>query len=202
MRGFWPPVPILFSWGDMEAGKRYAGLDLAKRTTEVCVVTDGGVVVERVSRMKTGGKGRERSALLFRKSSVAGMEVRAYEFLSARRLLAEAGYAVYILNPGKLRVIWQSTKKTGKEDALKIAKFIQRYPEEELPLVSLPNEREEELRRLTAMKQFLVKTRTALVNRLHALYVQAGETGLKNKDPAAAESAATRRDAGDDNGKH
>jgi transposase len=72
-------------------------------------------------------------------------------------------------------MIWQSTKKTDKEDALKIAKFIQRYPEEELPLVSLPTEQEEELRQLISMKQFLVKMRTALINRLHALYVLARE---------------------------
>ena len=43
------------------------------------------------------------------------------------------------------------------------------------------------------MKQFLVKTRTALVNRLHALYVQTKETGLKKKDPAAAESHEKRK---------
>jgi transposase len=68
---------------------------------------------------------------------------------------------------------------------LKIAKFIQRYPEEELPLVSLPTEKEEELRQLISMKQFLVKTRTALINRL---YAGAGETGLKKKHLAAVKS--------------
>ena len=90
-------------------------------------------------------------------------------------------------------MIRQSTKKTDKEDDLKLAKFIQRYPKEELPLVRLSAEREEELRWLTAMKQFPVKTRTALINRLHALYVQAGETGLKKKDPAMAESREKRK---------
>ena len=38
------------------------------------------------------------------------------------------------------------------------------------------------------MKQFLVKTRTALINRLHTLYVQAGKTGVKKKDLAATGS--------------
>ena len=170
----------------MEAGKQYAGLDLAKRTMEVCIATDGGAGMEQAGGMKTGGKGQERPARLLRKSGAAGME--AYAFVPARYLPAEAGCAVYILNPGKLRMIRQSTKKTGKEDVLNLAKFIQRYPQEELPLVSLSAEREEELRRLTAMKQFPVKTRTALVNRLYALYVQAGETRLKKKDPAAAGS--------------
>jgi transposase len=174
----------------MEVGKRYVGLDLAKRTMEVCIVQDGEAGVKRESGMKTGGKGRERLAGLLRESDVVGMEACGYAFLLARYLQAETGCAVYmyILNLGKLRRIGQSTKKTSKEDALKIAKFIQRYPKEELPLVSLPTEQEEELRQLIAMKQFQVKTRTALINRLHALYVLAGETGLKKKDLAAAES--------------
>jgi hypothetical protein len=56
----------------MEAEKRYVGLDVAKRTMEVCT----------------------------------------YAFLLARYLQAAVGCVVYILNPGKLRMIWQSTKKT------------------------------------------------------------------------------------------
>jgi transposase len=177
----------------MEAGKRYVGLDLAKRTMEVCIVQDGEAGVKRVSGMKTDGKGRERLAGLLRENDVVGMEACAYAFLLARYLKAETGCTVYILNPGKPRMIWQSTKKTGKEDALKLAKFIQRYPEEELPLVSLPTEQEEEPRQLISMKQFLVKTRTALINRPHALYMPAGETGLKKKDLATAESRAKRQ---------
>jgi transposase len=150
-------------------------------------------VIERTSGVKTDGKGRERLARLLRESDVVGMEACCTAFLLARYLKAEVGCEVYILNPGKLRMIWQSTKKTDKEDALKIAKFVQRYPAEELPLVNLPTEQEEELRQLIAMKQFLVKTRTALVNRLHALYMLAGETGLKKKDLALAESRAKRQ---------
>ena len=179
---------FILSGGKMEAGKRYVGLDLAKRTMEVCIVQDGEAGVRRVSGMKTDGKGRERLARLLGESDVVGMEAGGYAFLLARYLKAEVGCTVYILNPGKLRMIWQSTKKTDKEDALKIAKFIQRYPEEELPLVSLPTEGEEELRQLIAMKQSLVKSRTRLINRLHALYVQAGETRLKKKDLCAAAS--------------
>jgi transposase len=43
------------------------------------------------------------------------------------------------------------------------------------------------------MKQFQVKTRTALINRLHAVYVLAGETGLKKQDVATAESREKRQ---------
>jgi hypothetical protein len=44
------------------------------------------------------------------------------------------------------------------------------------------NEKEEALRQLISMKRFLVKTQTALINRLHALYAVTGETGLKKND--------------------
>jgi hypothetical protein len=156
---------------------------------EACIAQDGEAGVKRVSGMKTGGKGRERLARLLRESGVTGMEACARAFLLARYLKAETGCEVYILNPGKLRMIGQSAKKTGKEDALKLAKFIRRYPQEELSPVSLPAEREEEPRQLISMKQFQGKTRTALVNRLHTL----GETGLKKKDPAAAGIREKRR---------
>jgi transposase len=169
----------------MKARMRYMGLGAAKRTMELCIVTDGEAGVERASRMKTGEKGRKRSARLLRESDVAGTEACASAFLLARYLQAESGCTVYILNPGKLRMIGQSTKKTDKEDALKLAKFIQRYPEEELldltPLVSVLTEREEGLRRLISMKQFQVKTWAALINRTRTPYVLAEETRLKKK---------------------
>jgi hypothetical protein len=38
------------------------------------------------------------------------------------------------------------------------------------------------------MKRFLAKTRTALINRLHALYAAAGETGLRKNDLMTAGS--------------
>ncbi|EMN88852.1 hypothetical protein LEP1GSC108_1088 [Leptospira weilii str. UI 13098] len=38
---------------------------------------------------------------------------------------------VIVLNPGDLAMIYQSLKKTDKEDSLKIARLIQRYPKEE-----------------------------------------------------------------------
>jgi transposase len=89
-------------------------------------------------------------------------------------------------NPGKLAMIWKSTRKTDKEDARKIAQFIQRYPEEELPLAEVPTV--EELRSLVSMKGFLTKLRTQAVNRLHAVYAQTGITDLKKSSLAKAES--------------
>ncbi|EMN01765.1 hypothetical protein LEP1GSC035_2638 [Leptospira noguchii str. 2007001578] len=50
-----------------------------------------------------------------------------------------------VLNPGDLATIYQSLKKTDKEDSLKIARLIQRFPIEELPVVPIPKTRPEKL---------------------------------------------------------
>jgi transposase len=163
--------------------QRYVGLDLAKRTMEVCILCEGQEA-QRYSSVSTSERGRKRLAGMLRKEDTVGMEACAYAFLLARYLRQEVGCTVYILNPGKLAMIWKSTRKTDKEDARKIASFIQRYPYEELPLVMLPTEEEEQLRSLVSMKTFVTKLRTQAVNRLHAVYVRAGITEMKRSDLA------------------
>jgi transposase len=174
--------------------KRFIGLDLAKRTVEVCIRCEGELP-QRMSGIRTDEQGRERLASLLRSDDVVGMEACSIAFLLGRYLRNTVGCTVYILNPGKLQLIWKSTRKTDKEDAAKIASFIMRNPEEELPLVSLPTEQEEVLRSLVSMKQFLTALRTRLINRLHALYVQAGITGLKKSNLARAEGREQQRAA-------
>jgi transposase len=178
----------------MEAGKkRYVGLDLAKRTLEVCIVCDGTKPL-RYSGIKSDATGRNRLASLLRSDDVVAMETSGYAFMLTRFLERTAGCAVYILHPRSLRVIGDSTRKTDKEDAYKLATYIQRTPEEEMPLVSLPSEQEEELRGLISHKQVITRTRTALINRLHAVYVHAGHTTLKKKHMVTKESREAVRD--------
>jgi transposase len=169
-----------------ESKKRFVGLDLAKRRLEECIVCEGEKTL-RHGGIKSDAAGRLRLAGILRPGDVAGMEAPGYAFMLTRFLEREAGCTVYILHPKKLRVIWDSTKKTDKEDAQKTAKYIQRTPEQEMPRVSLPTEKEEELRGLIRHKQAINRERTALINRLHALYVQAGHTTLKKKDVAGRE---------------
>jgi transposase len=83
-------------------------------------------------------------------------------------------------------MIGKPTRKTDKEDARKIAQFIQRYPEDELPLAAMPSVEEEEPRSLVPMKGFLTRERIQAANRLHAVYVQAGITDLKKSSLAKA----------------
>jgi transposase len=130
----------------MENGKkRFVGRDLAKRTLEVCIVSEGEKPL-RHGGIQSDAAGRRRLAEILRPGDLVGMQASGYAFMLRRFLEREAGCTEYILHPKKLRVTGDSTKKTDKEDAHKIAKYIQRTPEEEMPLVSLPGEKEEELR--------------------------------------------------------
>jgi transposase len=70
------------------------GLDLAKRTIEVCIVQEGSSGIERVSGVKTDGKGRERLARLLWGSYIVGMEAYTSAFLLARYVNAEVGCEV------------------------------------------------------------------------------------------------------------
>ena len=91
-----------------------------------------------------------------------------------------------LLNAGDLSTIYKSLKKTDKEDALKLVRLIKRIPSAELPVVSLPSEREERARRIASENGFDKASRTRLINRLHSIFVREGiievsKAELKNK---------------------
>jgi transposase len=159
--------------------RRYVGIDLAKRTMEVCMVE--GQRIERHG-LTTDEQGRQMLERLLRKRDVVGYEVSSYGNLLARYLHKETGCQVVGLNPGDLRIIWKSRKKTDKEDALKIAKYLRDTPEGERCEVALPGEEEEAFRSDISMKEFLKRERVAAINRLHGLYGQVGIIDVTKQD--------------------
>ncbi|EMN91893.1 transposase, IS116/IS110/IS902 family, partial [Leptospira weilii str. UI 13098] len=66
-------------------------------------------------------------------------------------------------------------------DSLKIARLIQRYPKEELPVVPIPTDEEEDNRRLCTEHENWTKQLTQGKNRLHSLFTQAGLTHITKK---------------------
>jgi transposase len=169
--------------------RRYVGIDLAKRTMEVCIVE--GKKIERHG-LKTDEKGQNILAMLLRKTDIVGYEVCSYGNRLARTLQNWVGCTVTPLNAGELRIIWKSRKKTDKEDALKIAKYLRDTPEEEQCVVPLPSEEEEAFRSDISMKEFLKRERTAAINRLHALYGQMGIIDVTKKDLKDSEGRKER----------
>jgi transposase len=174
---------------EKEMARRYVGIDLAKRTMEVCIIES-----KRIERhgLTTDEKGRRILSLLLRKTDVVGYEVCSYGNRLARTLQNEVGCTVTPLNAGELRIIWKSRKKTDKEDALKIAKYLRDTPEEEQCVVPLPTEEEEAFRSDISMKEFLKRERVAAINRLHALYAQMGIIDVTKKDLKDSEGRKAR----------
>jgi hypothetical protein len=168
--------------------RRFAELDLVKRTVEVCMRCEGAKL-PGTSGIRTDEKGRERLASLLCQDDVAGREACSIAFLPGRYLRDTAGCTACILNPGKLRMIWKSTRKTDQEDARKIAAFIMRTPREELPLVpsggtggSTAESGVDEAGSYPA----------EVINRLHTISVQAG---LKKSALATAAGRKQQRAA-------
>jgi transposase len=54
------------------------------------------------------------------------------------------GYQARVLNPHHLAVIYATDKKTGKEDALKLAHLVTDRPDSRLPAVAVPGDEETE----------------------------------------------------------
>jgi hypothetical protein len=81
----------------MEMVKRYVGIELAKRTMEVCIVQ--GKEIERHG-LTTDERGRLKLAGFLRKSDVVGYEVSGYGNRLARALRKETGCRTRALNAG------------------------------------------------------------------------------------------------------
>lgn len=107
---------------------------------------------------------------------------------NGQRNSEEVGCEVVLLNPSQLVLIYRSLKKNDKEDALKLARLVQKYTNEELPKVELPTEHEENLRQILTEIRQLKNDRTKEINRLHAIFVECGITEIKKKDLATIDN--------------
>lgn len=166
---------------------RIVGIDLAKRSMVVHIIDPVKPKAE-VVHYKTESHGLNLLVKKLRPDDLVGLEVCAFGAWLARFLEKKVGCKVIALNPGDIAIIYRSTKKTDLEDAAKIAWLLQRLPEEELPKVDLPSEQEERRRSLVSEHRSKKKIRTALINRLHSLFVREGITTLTKKDLSRPES--------------
>ena len=154
----------------MEAGKRkYVGIDAGKATM-VVMMCEGGSNGEKIIKWqgKTDPRGREKLRAMLKAGDVVGIEAGEPGFTIAREIRDMVGANVLVLNPGRLAMIFQSMCKTDAEDALKIMRLVMRTPENELPVVTIPDDDERRKRAIVSEDGFLNKTRTMLILRLHS----------------------------------
>ena len=166
--------------------KRFVGIDLGKRTYEMKIIGINGKVTG--TNGQTNPSGRK---LLYRKllaTDRVAIEVCSLGMVMAKEIQKEVGCEVVLLNPSQLVLIYRSLKKNDKEDALKLARLVQKYTNEELPKVELPTEHEENLRQILTENRQLKNDRTKEINRLHAIFVECGITEIKKKDLATIDN--------------
>ncbi len=78
---------------------------------------------------------------------------------------------IVVVNPRQFQVIRKSVKKTDKNDARALAFFLSK---DMLPETRLKTTAESELSSLVSTRDVLVKQRTMLLNKIHALFVKRG----------------------------
>ena len=168
----------------MEATVRWIGIDLGKRSMVIHTIGAGNK--HDSWSCLTDAQGRERLLKKLLAGDVIAMEACPLAFILESMIRKRIGSTVQVLNPLGLAMIYRSTKKTDREDAAKLAWVVHRLPESELPQVTVPSEQEQEqeqeLRYLVSEQVELTQSRTREINRLHALFVQAGITTVTKKD--------------------
>ena len=165
---------------------RFVGIDLGKRTYEMKVIGTGGKVSGTNGQTSPSGR-KELYRKLLPTDRVA-VEACPLAMVMAKEMQEEVGCKVVILNPSQIALIYRSVKKNDKEDALKLARLVQKFSDDELPKVELPSEHEENLRQILTELRQLKNDRTKEINRLHAVFLECGITEIKKNDIATAEN--------------
>jgi len=163
----------------MQGSGRWIGLDLSKETYEMRYFDQKGNVGG--SGGKTTKSGRAKLYAKLKPEDIIAMEANSLAFVMEREMRM-IGCTVIILNASQLSVIYSSTKKTDKEDAVKLARLIKIYEKEDLPTVDVPTDKEWYRRKLIKECKILKDDRTREINRLHALFVQCGITTMKRSN--------------------
>ena len=163
-----------------EVKKNFVGIDLSKRTYEAVRIHSG-------SDRKEWFKGKTENASIhnllnwLKDDDLVTLEAGNQSFRIVRMIKAKVKCKVIVLNPGDIALIYKSLKKTDKEDALKLAKLIQRIPIEELPVVPVPTKEEEHLRVVLSEHESYIQDVVRQKNRLHAIFTREGFTEISKK---------------------
>ena len=170
--------------------KRFVGIDLGKRTYEMKIIGSNGKVTGTNGQTNPSGRKALYKKLL--STDRVAIEVCSLAMVMAKEIKKEVGCEVVLLNPSQIVLIYRSLKKNDKEDALKLARLVQKYTNEELPKVELPTEHEENLRQILTEIRQLKHDRTKEINRLHAIFVECGITEIKKADLATIDNRNDR----------
>lgn len=162
---------------------RIIGLDLSKKTLVGCMLSaDDGFQKKHLFSGTMNAQGREQLALRCSPGDAVFMEGGTSSFSLARYLLTHTYADVYVLNPMKLHIIFESMCKTDKQDATKIAKYARDAHPENWVLIPIPSEQESAERSVIKLHIAYSQYRTKIVNKLHAVFTRQGFPDLVKSD--------------------
>ena len=101
----------------MNDQKCFIGIDMSKRSFEVAVVSNADPRILR-KKYKATHEDRQEFISSLRKDDVVALETGNSSFVLAKLIQKQVGCTVYVLNAGKLHIIFKSLKKTDKEDGV------------------------------------------------------------------------------------
>jgi transposase len=152
---------------------RFIGVDLHSNQITVCYLTKSGQETHRTFSLKDLAEFQKTLRRTDRLAVEATGNTRW--FVSQ---INELVASVVIVNPNQFEVIRKSVKKTDRHDARALALFLSK---ELLPEARLKDERAAEINSLATTRDKLVKLRTTLVNKLHALHRGRGWQSRKSQ---------------------
>ena len=141
---------------------RHCGIDVHLKTSDLCLLSPAGKVLERERFASTQAGFRKQF------EGVARMRVVMESGGSTPwiyRLLCALGHEVVVVNPRRLRLIAESTLKSDRIDAEILAR-LSRFDLELLRPVYQRSPAGQELRTKIRVRSTLVRTRVALINQI------------------------------------
>jgi transposase len=146
----------------------FIGVDLHQNSFTVCRRTsDGAEAFETFTLLAADV---ERFCLTLDADDELAIEATGNSAWFRDAVLACVGRVV-VVNPAQFKVIRKSVKKTDRNDAAALALFLAK---DMLPETRAKSQGESELASLTQTRDLLVKQRTRLLNKIHALHVRKG----------------------------
>lgn len=147
------------------------GMDLGDRSNYVVILDKDGN--EIVSRTITNSKATLTDFFQRYSNVTVAIEAGTHsQWIS--RLLQDMGHTVYVGNPRKLRVIWDSIDKNDVRDARMLARVCRLDPKLLWPVSHRSIEAHDDLQ-LVKSRNVLIKSRTGLINHLRSIIKTRGE---------------------------
>ena len=163
--------------------RRIFGLDLSKKTLKACRLDeDSGFEKQNIFDEKMTDDGRQRLALRLRKGDYVAMEGGSSTSFLARYLMENTEADIFVLNPCKLHIIFESACKTDRQDCIKIAKYIRDTNPSNWCLIPVPTYEETSMRSLINSQISTKQERNRAINQMHAFFNLNGVSFLKKSD--------------------